>query len=206
MTVNNFAPKEANKNRNHNNRHRRNHHKKNQKPQNHTTPAYNDMIIQSEAIYTRNSDPLYEGVKLPNIVLFDANEEELDLHMIKSTKLCISIPTLKNDMFIKEITQLDEITKEFEDLQCFAISNEPVFTQHRLTKQVKLEKFKILSDFKNREYARNTGTYIYELEQLVKAILIIDRNDRIIYARYYDDLISAIDMNEIHEALKKSFR
>lgn len=155
-------------------------------------------------IYTRNIDSIVEGTRLSNITLFDATEEETDLHMIKAIKLCVSIPTLNNRAFTNEIGKLDILMHDFERIACFLISNEPVFTQTRLSKQLKLERFKILSDFKNREYARATGTYIYELGQLVKAVFLIDRNDKVLYAKYYDDLYSNIDFNELSEVIKKA--
>lgn len=164
----------------------------------------NNKNHHKNTIYTRNLEPLTEGYRLSNIVLYDQNEEEIDLHMIKSLKVCITIPTFTNRSFVNELSKLDLILKDFEDVECYIISNEPVFTQTRLTKACKFEKFKIISDFKKRDYARNTGTYIYELSQLVKSILIIDRNDKIVYARYIDDLYSYFDHNEIHETLKKA--
>lgn len=164
----------------------------------------NNKNHQKNTIYTRNLEPLQEGYRLSNIVLYDRNEEEIDLHMIKGLKVCITIPTLSNRTFTNELSKLDLILKEFENIECFIISNEPVYTQTRLSKPCKFEKFNIISDFKKREYARNTGTYIYEISQLVKSILIIDRNDKIIYARYIDDLYSYFDHNEIHETLRKA--
>lgn len=204
MQQNNNTQKDVNKN--HNKSHKpRNHNHKKPSTNNRTAPVHTNIKKTVNTIYTRNIEPLTSGFRLSNIVLFDAKEEEIDLHMIKGAKLCVSIPTFKNDIFTKELEQLDIICKEFEDLHCFAISNEPVFTQYRLTKGLHFEKFKILSDFKNREYARSTGTYIYELSELVKSVFLIDRNDKILFVKYYDDLYTPIDFNEIHKALLTAF-
>lgn len=164
----------------------------------------NNKHHNKNTIYTRNIDPIPCGTRLGNIVLFDNKEEEIDLHMLKSLKLCISIPTLNNRAFTNEICKLDTLMNDFEQLDCYLITNEPVFTQSRLSKPLKLTRFNIISDFKNREYARATGTYIYELGQLVKSVFLIDRNDKVVFVKYYDDLYSNIDFNELAQAIKKA--
>ncbi|MDD3049213.1 MAG: hypothetical protein PHQ89_04480 [Bacilli bacterium] len=164
----------------------------------------NNKHHNKNTIYTRNIDPIQVNTRLSNIVLFDNKEEEIDLHMIKSLKLCISIPTLNNRAFTNEISKLDILLKDYEQVAFFLITNEPVFTQTRMSKPFKLERFNIISDFKKREYARATGTYIYELGQLVKSVFLIDRNDKVVYVKYYDDLYSNIDFNELAQAIKEA--
>ncbi|NBK98719.1 MAG: redoxin domain-containing protein [Erysipelotrichia bacterium] len=164
----------------------------------------NNKHYNKNTIYTRNIDPIMKGTRFSNIVLYDNKEEEVDLHMIKALKLCVSIPTFTNRSFTNDLAKLDILMKDFEEVACFAISNEPVFTQNRLCKPLKLEKMQILSDFKNREYARASGTYIYELGQLVKSVFLIDRNDKVHYVKYYDDLYSNFDLNEIAKAIKEA--
>lgn len=155
-------------------------------------------------IYTRNIDPILAGTRLGGITLFNQKEEEYNLFDNKRLKLCLSLPTLASRAFQNEASKLDILMKDFLSVDYFIISNEPVFTQKRLSKPLKLEKAILLSDFKNREYARATGTYIYELGQLVKAIFLLDKNARVIYVKYYDDLYSNIDLNTVAEQIKKA--
>lgn len=152
-------------------------------------------------IYTRNIEPLCEGHFFSTINVYDANEEELDLHGIKQLKLYVCIPTFKNSFYINECAKLDTLLQDFENMQSFIISNEPVFTQSRLLKGTKFQSLQIVSDFKNREFARATGTYIYETSSLVKAVFIVSNNEKLVYSKYFDDLYSNIDLNEIANVL-----
>ena len=156
-------------------------------------------------LYTRNLEPLEEGYRLPAMTLFNAEEEEFNLNDDRSVKVYVTIPTFENKVFPNEVYKLDIILKEFPSLNAYIISNEPVYTQKRLSKPYKFDKFRILSDFKNREFARNTGTYIYELSLLVKSIFIVDKNDRILYVRYFDDLYSNFNFNEINNTIKEIY-
>ncbi|MDF9824581.1 thiol peroxidase [Breznakia sp. PF5-3] len=157
--------------------------------------------MQKKHLYTRNLEPITAGTRLPNIVIFDNHEEEIDLHMIKKNKVYITVPSFGNHAIMNEIAKLDTIFKDFEDIDFYLISNEPVYTQKRLGSSKKLKTFKFLSDFKLRNFARYTGTYIYEISSLVKSIFIINEYDEIKYVQYYDDLYSNIDANIVVKEL-----
>ncbi len=152
-------------------------------------------------IYTRNSEPLQKGDPLINFSLFDQQEAEHSLQDHKGIKVVFSIPTFSNQHYAKELRKLDFVLKNHTKIACYAISNEPVFTQKRLTKSCSFEKIQILSDFKDRNFARYTGTYIYELSQLVKACLIIDDHGKILFTQYIDDLQAPFDSQSIAEIL-----
>lgn len=154
--------------------------------------------------YTRNLDPLNEGYRMPAMTMFDANEEEFTLGNEKNVKIYITLPSLQERSHMDEIEKLEIILKDFPSLNCYLITNEPVFTQTRLTQSRKLEKFRILSDFKNREFARNTGTYIYEISSLVKSVFIVDRSDRILYVKYFEDLNEGFDLNTINRFIQNA--
>lgn len=198
------------------NNHKRHHNNNNKKPKETTSAEVleNTKPVKeekkktekkNEPAYTRNLDNLEVGYRLPVMTLFNAEEEEFNLSDDKGVKVYATIPTFENKAFCNDLFKLDTILKEFPSLNAYAISNEPVYTQKRLSKPHHYEKFRILSDFKNREFARNTGTYIYELSQLVKAIFIVDKTERILYIHYYDDLYSNFNLNEINKALKEIF-
>ena len=153
--------------------------------------------MQKKPIYTRNLEPLVSGNRLPNIIINDTREEEIDLHTIKKNKVYISIPSFGNHAIMKEIAKLDVIFNDYEDIDFYLISNEPVYTQKRLGSGKKLKTFKFLSDFKLRNFARYTGTYIYEISSLVKSVFIVNDNNEIKLVEYYDDLYSNIDINKV---------
>lgn len=217
---NNVNKHKSNTNRfKHNKKHYHNHknnNKNNKEVNKEITPKNNEINEEvkntsikntnnSTSLYTRNLDPLEVGYRLPAMTLFNPDENEFNLNDDRSVKVYVTIPTFENKNFANDAFKLETILKEYPNLNAYLISNEPVYTQKRLSKQYHYEKFRILSDFKNREFARNTGTYIYELSQLVKAIFIVDKSERILYVSYYDDLYSRFNLNEINKALKEIF-
>lgn len=157
--------------------------------------------MQKKILYTRNLEPLSAGSKLANITLFNNQDEEIDLNSIKKNKVYISIPSFTNHVIMKEIVKLDSIFQPYEDIDFYLISNETTYTQKKLGGPKKLKKFQFLSDFKNRNFARYTGTYIYEISSLVKAIFIVNEYNEILYVQYFDDLYSNINSTQIIEIL-----
>ena len=160
--------------------------------------------MKNQHIYTRNIEPLKIGVRLPNIGIYNKNEEKVDLHTIKRKKVYISVPSFANRPIMNEISKLDIILKDYPDFDYYIVSNESVFTQNRLLRQYRFKTFTNLSDFKEMNFARYTGTFIYEIEQLVKAIFITSEDDTLLFVKYYDDLYSNIDLNEITNIIKKN--
>ncbi|MFV0381463.1 MAG: hypothetical protein ACK5KR_04500 [Breznakia sp.] len=159
--------------------------------------------MRKEVIYTRNLPPLQKGDKLSSILIYNHQEEELDLHMLKTKKVYITIPSFTNQSIVNELSKLEAVFEQYKDIHFYLLSNEPVFTQKRLTKSRKFKVFKLLSDFKNRDFARHTGTYIYEISALVKSIFVVDDTDTIRFVKYYEDLYSNIDANEVKKYLDK---
>lgn len=162
--------------------------------------------MDNKHIYTKNLEPLIAGTKLPNILIYDTQEEEIDLHSIRQNKVYITIPSFANQAIMNEIARLDNLFKDFNDIDFYLISNEPVFTQKRLGSSRKLKTFKFLSDFKLRNFARHTGTYIYETSSLVKAIFLVDAYDEVKFVRYYDDLYTNVDTKKIINEIKTLFQ
>lgn len=212
--MNNNDKNKRNDRRNPRRGHNFNNHQKNDTTQESTQNIDHKKILENEKqvkveltqtnSYTRNLDPLNEGYRMPAMALFDTNEEEYTLGNEKNIKVYITLPSMQERSNLDEIEKLEILLKEFTSLNCYLITNEPVFTQTRLTQSRKLEKFRILSDFKNREFARNTGTYIYEISALVKSIFIVDRNDRILYVKYFEDLKEKFDFNIINDFLQNA--
>lgn len=156
----------------------------------------------NKVIYTRNSDNLKINQKLETINLYNKNDEIICLNTLKEPKLLISIPSLADKAIMLEICKIDEILNNY-NIKAFLISNENILTQNKLIKNYKLKNIEVLSDFCIRDFARNTGTFIYEIEALVKAVFVIDTNNKIKFIKYYDDLYSNINLNELNNELIK---
>ena len=157
---------------------------------------------KAKPIYTRNIENVEAGTRLSAMALYDKDENEYLLLDNKETKLVLTYPTLNNKHVLNEIQKIEKVLEEIPSLYCYLVTNEPVYTQTRLLANTQLNRFKVLSDFKNREYAKQTGTYIYELGALVKSIFVLDYAGRVLYNRYYEDLNVPINTDALLSDLK----
>ncbi|OCN06179.1 hypothetical protein A4S06_00250 [Erysipelotrichaceae bacterium MTC7] len=161
------------------------------KPKEQKQRLHKDVILQTnEIFYTRNLEPLTPGFVFPSICIMNAKEEEIDLHDIKEPKVYITLPSLEDAAIVKDVKRLEVLLEKYPAVKFYLITNEAVYTQFRLAKEKQIKGFELLSDFKLRNFARYTGTYIYEIENLVKAIFVVDHHDQLKYVNYYDDLYS----------------
>lgn len=161
--------------------------------------------MQKKVLYTRNLEPLQVGTKLPNITIYDHLDNEIDLSTINCNKMYISIPSFSNAVIMKEMVKLDTHLQPFQDLEIFLISNETSFVQKKFGASRQMKKLQFLSDFKNRNFARYTGTYIYEIGELVKAVFLVNSYNEVVYVSYYDDLYSNINIEDIMQFLQNDF-
>ncbi|TDW16543.1 peroxiredoxin [Breznakia blatticola] len=175
-----------------------------QKPKESKQRQHKDVTLKTtEVFYTRNLEPLETGFVFPSIEIMNPLEEVLDLHDIREPKVYITLPSLEDNAMIKDAKRLEVLLEKYPDVKFYLITNEPVYTQLRLAKEKQLKGFELLSDFKLRNFARYTGTYIYEIENLVKAVFIVDHHDQLKHVEYYDDLYSNFQVEVLDVEISK---
>ena len=80
------------------------------------------------------------------------------------------------------------------------ISKDLPFAQSRYCAAHGIDKVVMLSDYKNSSFADNYGVLIKELNLLARTIMIVDKNDKLVYRQVVSEITHAPDYDE---ALKK---
>lgn len=104
----------------------------------------------------------------------------------------------------------DYQTRKFEEeagknpgVVVYSISMDLPFTQSRYSHEHKIEKSKVLSDYRDASFGRSYGLLIKESRLLARAVFIIDADDIVRYVEYVKEVTDAPDYQKATEALKK---
>ncbi|MDU0893946.1 MAG: redoxin family protein, partial [Anaerococcus sp.] len=97
--------------------------------------------------------------------------------------------------------------KEIESLpnvHCYTVSMDLPFAQARWCGSEGVEKVKTLSDYKDRSFAKATGTYAKELGLLTRASFVVDSNGVVTFVEYLDEITSEPSYDKVLEAAKSA--
>ena len=75
------------------------------------------------------------------------------------------------------------------------------FAQARWCGAAGIENVVTLSDYKDRSFGQNFGTYIKELGLLTRAVFVIDENNKVIYVEYCEEVTEEPHYEEILKVL-----
>lgn len=89
-----------------------------------------------------------------------------------------------------------------EDVVVLGLSNDLPFAQQRFCQANGIDRVEILSDYKDREFAKETGLLINELALFARAIIIVDKDDIVQYVQLVEEITEAPNYIDALDALK----
>lgn len=145
------------------------------------------------------------GDNIPNFVLKDQHNKELNISDLKGKKVILSFhPLAWTGVCTKQMKSLEENKKRFDELNTIAIgiSVDPVPSKHAWAKDMGVKETRLLSDFwPHGELANKLGIFRNKDGFSERANIIIDENQKVIFIKVYE--ISQLpDIEEIINFLK----
>ncbi|MPQ45214.1 thiol peroxidase [Clostridium tarantellae] len=147
-------------------------------------------------------EQVHVGEKLPCFTVVDNNLGDVSLKDTKGVRIFLSVPSIDTPVCSIEVASFNEKIKELPNITCYTISMDLPFAQSRWCQAGTVENVKVLSDYKNREFAKATGTYLKELGLLTRACFVVNSNDELVYVDYLDEVTNEPDYNAVLEAAK----
>ena len=145
------------------------------------------------------------GDKAPDIKAISNDMTETTLSDLKGKiKVIAAVPSLDTpvcDLQIKRFN--DEVTNLSKDVTVVFISMDLPFAQKRFCQTFNIKKVKTLSDHRGADFGVKFGVLIKELRLLARAVFVLDKEDRVVYAEYVKDLTLQPDYAAVIEAVKK---
>jgi len=142
--------------------------------------------------------PLSIGKPLPSAKLVDAmTMKEVDLSREMGSVLFLSIVVSVDTPVCEEQTHYlgDEGKKLPKEIKRITISRDTPFAQKRFAKESKLTEISYLSDYKEGDFGRATGTLIDKMMLLARSVILVDRKGVVRYIQVVPEITRFPDMD-----------
>ena len=120
-------------------------------------------------------------------------------------KLIYSVPSLDTPVCALTSRKLNELAANFPDLAVLVVSADLPFAMSRFCGSEKLKNLVPLSTFRSDSFAKDYGLLIAEgplAGLLARALLVLDENNRLIFAQLSDDIADEPDFDAALAALE----
>lgn len=142
------------------------------------------------------------GDNAPDFNLTDNSLGNVSLSDTKGKRIFVVVPSVDTPVCDREIRRFNEEAAKLDGVNIYVISMDLPFAQIRWCGSAGVDKVTTLSDYKNRDFGKNYGTYIKEVGLLARSIFVVDENDKVIYVEYCSEVSSDPDYESALNAVK----
>ena len=151
---------------------------------------------------TLAGDTLSIGDKLPSFKVTTNDLGDFTEKDTKGVRVFLTVPSIDTPVCDMEVKTFNEKIDSLDGVTCYTISMDLPFAQSRWCALEGVEKVKTLSDYKDRSFAKVTGTYINELGLLTRASFVVDSDDNVTFVEYLEEITNQPSYDKILEAAK----
>jgi thiol peroxidase len=144
------------------------------------------------------------GDTVPDFEVTDNNLKPITLNDTKGVRIFLTVPSLDTPVCDLETTTFNQKSSKIPGVTVYTISMDLPFAQSRWCAAKGVKNVITASDYKDRSFGKNFGTYVVELGLLARTAFVVDSNNKIIYAKYLSEITDYPDYDEILEAAKKA--
>ena len=138
----------------------------------------------------------------PNFVVIDNGLNPVDAKDLKGKRVYVSVPSIDTAVCDLEVRKFNQEAAKLQDVKIYTISMDLPFAQARWCGNAGIEAVQTLSDYKDRSFGKEFGTYIKELGLLTRAVFVVDENNKITYVEYCEEVASEPNYEAVLNALK----
>lgn len=137
----------------------------------------------------------------------DFNLTNRDLNVVslkdlkKGKKIFVVVPSLDTGVCDIESKKFNEKASSI-NANVYIISLDLPFAQLRWSEAACANNVTVLSDYRDRSFAMNYGTFIKELAILTRAVFVLDENDKVVYVEYVSEITNEPNYEAILNIVK----
>jgi len=146
------------------------------------------------------------GDTAPDFTLLDNNMSPIRLSDSKGKARLLSVVTSLDTQTCNIQTQTfnNKLAQLSDKAALYTISADLPFAQSRYVAENKIEGIKTLSDYQTVSFGNDYGLLIKENRLLARAVIVVDKNDRITHMEIVPETTNEPNYNRALEALKKA--
>ena len=142
------------------------------------------------------------GDAAPDFVVIDNGLKPVVSKDFKGKRVYVSVPSIDTQVCDVEVRKFNQEATKLQDVKIYTISMDLPFAQARWCGNAGIEDVQTLSDYKDRSFGKEFGTYIKELGLLTRAVFVVDENNKITYVEYCEEVTSEPNYEAVLNALK----
>jgi len=120
------------------------------------------------------------------------------------TVVVVSVPSIDTPVCETETRRFNELAgKMSDDVVIMTISMDLPFAQKRWCAAEGVDKVRMFSDYKDRDFGEKFGVMIKELGLLARTIFIVDPDGKVQYVQYVEETTTEPDYDDALDAIKK---
>lgn len=148
--------------------------------------------------------PVKEGDEAPDFFALDRDFKEVRLSDFKGQVVIISaVPSVDTTVCAAQ-TRRFNIEAARNGIKTLTISMDLPFAQSRFCTTEKINHATLLSDFRDRDFAKKFGLRIQGMGLITRSVFVIDRDGRIIYRQICSDLGQEPAYDQAIDAAKRA--
>lgn len=135
---------------------------------------------------------------------FDDGMKTIALANLKGKPTILSVvPSLDTSVCAIQTKKFNESLAALgERVNAVTISMDLPFAMNRFCGAETIKNMRVGSDYQDRSFGNNWGTLIEELKILCRAVFVLDKDGKVVYAQYVPEVTSEPDYNAALEALQ----
>lgn len=153
---------------------------------------------------TLEGKTLEVGTKLNDFTVVDNDLNDVTLSDTNGLRVFLSVPSIDTPVCDTEVRKFNTEIEKIPGVTCYTISMDLPFAQARWCGTAGIKNVKTLSDYKLKSFGEATGTYIKELGLLTRASFVVDKDGKVVFVEYLDEITNEPSYNEILDAVKNN--
>ena len=142
------------------------------------------------------------GDVAPDFVVIDNGLKPVAAKDFEGKRVYVSVPSIDTQVCDVEVRKFNQEATKLKDVKIYTISMDLPFAQARWCGNAGIEDVQTLSDYKDRSFGKEFGTYIKELGLLTRAVFVVNENNKITYVEYCEEVTSEPNYEAVLNALK----
>ena len=153
---------------------------------------------------TLDGNTVKVGEKLRGFTVVGNDLGPVTLEDTKGVRIFLTVPSIDTPVCDTEVKRFNQEVDKLNDVTCYTVSMDLPFAQSRWCALADIETVKTVSDYKDREFGKATGTYINELGLLTRAAFVIDSQGIVTFVEYLEEVTNEPNYDAILAAAKQT--
>lgn len=144
------------------------------------------------------------GDTVPDFTIIDNNLDPISLKDTKGVRIFLTVPSIDTPVCDLETRTFNEKSSQIPGVTVYTISMDLPFAQKRWCAANGIKNVLTASDYKDRSFGKNFGTYIVDLGLLARAAFVVDSSNKVTYVNYIPEVTDYPDYDEILKAAREA--